>query len=377
LAPHTTYAITLESTVARRDDPEAVAAGRSWTFTTGSPSESGQNLVAFLSARSGVRNIWLMNPDGTNPHQLTTELVPVSGFDVSDDGSRVAYSAGGIVSVVDSDGEDLVRLTADDSFEYAPVFSPDDLRLVVGRRAADGADLGYWLVPVPGADGDERQIADHGAPALGSAGLGGEGIGGTDGLPAWMPRSAFDPSGRFACIVTASGDVITVDLRSDAVPGAAVTVPLVADAAPAWSPRHEAFVLSAALRDDGSATSGGPGLWAVAPDGTPRRLEGMSGAVGSIAVSTQGSIAMTVRAASGGSAGIGLLASGALTLTRFEPAVGFDDRWPAFSPDGGTLLIGRTFVDRPDEADGIWALDLATGTARQLSTDGAYARWLP
>jgi hypothetical protein len=377
LAPHTTYAITLEPIVAGRDDPGAVAAGRSWTFTTGSPTESGQNLVAFLSARSGVRNVWLMNPDGTSPHQLTTELVPVSGFDATGDGSRVAFSAGGIVSVVGSDGEDLVRLTADGRFEYAPVFTPDDQRLIVGRRGQDGTDLGYWLVPVPGATGQERQLVDHGAPALGSAGLGGDGIGGTDGLPGWMPRSAVDPTGRFAIIVTGAGEVLTLDLGPDPLPGAAVTVPLVSDASAAWSPRHGAFILSAAPTGDGSAATGGPALWVVATDGTPHVLEGTEGAVGPIAVGPDGSIAMTIRDSGNEAAGIGLLPSSSITLTRYTPAAASDDRWPTFSPDGATLLVGRTFVDRPDDGDGIWALDLGTGTALQLSTDGAYARWLP
>ena len=376
LAPHTTYAITLEPTVARRDDPEAVAAGRSWTFTTGSPTASGQNLVAFLSARAGVRNVWLMNPDGTNPRQLTTELAPVSGFDATGDGSRVAYSAGGIVSVVGSDGEDLVRLTADDRFEYAPVFSPDDRRLIVARRGVDGTDLGYWLVPLPGTGGEELQLVDRGAPELGSAGLGGEGIGGTDGLPGWMARSAFDPTGRFAIIVTAGGEVLTLEIGPDPFLGVAVRVPLVTDAAAAWSPRHEAFILAAAPADGGSATDG-PALWAIAPDGSAHRLEGTGGAVGPISVGPDGSIAMTLSGSGDEAAGIGLLSAASITLTRFTPDARFDDRWPTFSPDGGTLLIGRTSLAQPDHADGIWALDLSTGVARQLSADGAYARWLP
>ena len=377
LAPHTTYAVTLEPTVARRDDPEAVAAGQRWTFTTGSPVSSGQNLVAFLSARSGVRNVWLMNPDGTNPSQLTTELVPVSGFDATGDGSRVAYSAGGIVSVVGIDGEDLVRITADGQFEYAPVFTPDDVHLIVGRRGVDGSDLGYWLVPLPGASGGERRLVDGGAPALGSASLDGEGIGGTDGLPGWMPRTALDPTGRFAVIVTAGGDVMTLDLGPDPFPGVAVQVSLVCDASAAWSPRHGAFILAAVSTADGSTAADMPALWVVGPGGALRKLDGSEGAVGPVAVGTDGSIAVSLRAAGGEAVGIALIPPAAATLTRFTPSAAFDDRWPAFSPDGGTLLIGRTFVVRPDDADGIWSLDLETGVARQLSTDGVYARWLP
>lgn len=377
LAPHTTYAVTLEPTVARRDDPETVAAGQSWTFTTGSPVASGQNLVAFLSARSGVRNVWLMNPDGTNPSQLTTELVPVSGFDATGDGSRVAYSAGGIVRVVGIDGEDPVRVTPDGQFEYAPVFTPDDGHLIVGRRRADGTDLGYWLVPVPGAGGEERLLVDHGAPPTGSAGLGGDGIAATDGLPAWMPRSAVDPTGRWALVVPVESQPVLVDLRPEPSVTPPVPVPLSTDAAAAWSPRHGAFVVAAEPTAAGSGGNAGRALWAVTLDGTAEPVGGTEGAVGPVGVGTDGSIAITIRESGSRPAGIGLLAAASTTLTRYDPTSAFDDRWPAFSPDGGILLIGRTFVVRPDDADGIWSLDLATAVARQLSTDGAYARWLP
>ena len=81
LAAHTTYTVSLAPVVTRLDAPDQVAAGRTWTFTTGQPAVSGQNQIAFLTARSGVRNVWLMNPDGSNARQLTTELVPVAGFD--------------------------------------------------------------------------------------------------------------------------------------------------------------------------------------------------------------------------------------------------------------------------------------------------------
>ena len=38
-----------------------------------------------------------MNPDGTNPREVTSELVPVSGYDISGDGTTIAYGAGGVV----------------------------------------------------------------------------------------------------------------------------------------------------------------------------------------------------------------------------------------------------------------------------------------
>ncbi len=375
LAPHTTYTVTLAPSVSRSDDPEAVAAGRSWSFTTGSPTASGQNQIAFLSARSGVRNVWLMNPDGTNQRQLTTELVPVSGFDATPDGALVVYSAGGVMSVIGIDGGEFRRVTDEGRFEYAPVLTPADGRLIVGRRGADGADLGYWLVPLPGTPGDERQLLDHGAPPLGSADLGGEGIGGTDGTPGWMPRTAIDPTGRWALLVTAGGEPVIVDLTPSAEAAPSVPVSLVADSAAAWSPRHDAFIVAATA--DGSLGSATSMLWTIATDGGITAIPGMDGAVGPVGVNSDGSIAVTIRGAGTHSAGIAVLAPGATTVSRLDPTEAFDDRWPAFSPDGNTILIGRTFVIRPDDADGIWSVDLATETVLQLTTDGAYARWLP
>jgi len=375
-APHTTYAVTLAPTVSRRNDPSAVAAGRSWSFTTGAPSASGQNQVAFLSARSGVRNVWLMNPDGTGPRQLTVELAPVSGFDATDDGSEFAFSAGGIVSVIAIDGSSQRRITAADRYEYAPVFTPDDGHLIVGRRGADGSDLGFWLVPLSGDGGEERQLVDHGAPAIGSAALRGEGIGPTDGLPEWMARSSVDPSGRWALIVTATGEPIVVDLGPAETVAPPVELPLAAAASAAWSSRHGTFVV-AAVATGTSGSPSGTALWLVGVDGTMGALAGSDGAVGPVGVGQDGAIAVSLRPADGSPAGIGVLEPAATAITRYDGTATSDDRWPAFSPDGKTVLIGRTAVVQPEAGDGIWALDLATGETRHLTADGAYARWLP
>jgi hypothetical protein len=376
-ASHTTYTVTLAPTVARLDDAEAVAAGWSWSFTTGAPSASAQNQVTFLSARSGVRNVWLMNPDGTNPRQLSTELVPVSGFDATGDGALVAYSAGGIVSVIGVAGDEPRRITGEGRYEYAPAFTPDDRWLIVGRRGAGGADDGYWLVPLPGTPGGERRLVDHGAPGLGSADLGGEGIGGSDGTPGWITRSALDPTGRWALVVTAGGEPFILHLDTVSPASPAIAVPLVADAAAAWSPRHGRFVLAAVPPAGGASSAAPSALWTVSRDGVIAPIAGTDGAVGPIGVGADGSIAVTLRRAAEPSAGLAILPAAATTLTRLQPTPAFDDRWPVFSPAGGEVLFGRTSVARPGFADGIWIVDIATGAARQLSTDGAYARWLP
>ncbi len=58
-------------------------------------------------------------------------------------------------------------------------------------------------------------------------------------------------------------------------------------------------------------------------------------------------------------------------------ADGYDDRWPDLSPDGTQAVIGRTSATSTGIGDGVWLVDLSTGAATQLATDGVYARWIP
>ena len=151
LAAHTTYTATMSSNVLRTDGEAATA--ETWTFTTGEPSTSALNQIVYLSDRGGVANVWLMNPDGSNQREVTAELVPVSGFDVSGDGNTIAYAAGGVVKRMAIDGGNVHVITPTGSFDYAPVFTPDGTAIVVGRREATGADKGYWQIPIiSGAD---------------------------------------------------------------------------------------------------------------------------------------------------------------------------------------------------------------------------------
>lgn len=374
LAPHTTYTVTLDPTVARLDDPTIVSLGRTWSFTTGAPTTSGQNQIAFLSARGGIGNVWVMNPDGTNQRQLTVELAPVSSFDTTTDGRELVYAAGGVVTIMAIDGSDVRRLTKDDGrLEYAPVLTLSHRELIVARRDPAGVDLGYWLVALPGVPGDERQLLDHGAPAPGSSELAGDGIGETDGTPIWAPRIAFEPGGRLALLVTASGEVAVLDLSvatlgGDA-PAAPVVVSLVADAAPVWAPGRNAFVLSA------TGLAGGPSaLFAVDTRGRATRLGGTEGSAGPVGLGPDGELTVLYRTPDGLGRQRILAPNG--TVRELAGLAGRDDRWPGYSPDGATLVIGRTLAAQPSVSDGIWLLDVQTGLARQLTHDGAYARWI-
>lgn len=373
LAPHTTYTVTLDPIVSRLGDATAVTLGRTWSFTTGAPTASGQNQIGFLSARGGVRNVWVMNPDGTNQRQLTTELLPVTSFDATADGARVVYAAGGVIQAMAIDGSGLRRLTESDGrLEYAPMMVPDGSAVIVARRDPNGADLGYWYVPLPGSSSDERQLLGHGAPTPDSTTLVGDGLEAAGGSPAWIPRIAFDPSGRTALLVTATDEVQLIDLgapEQSETPSPPLRLALSATSDPAWAAARAAFVLVAA-----PASGGEPAVISIDTRGGAVPIAGTTGATGPIDVSSTGSLAFMIRQPDGQ---VRLRVISISNVVRdIDPLLGREDRWPSSAPDGLSLLISRVLAVDPTVSDGIWRVDLPTGTSRRLTVDGAYARWI-
>ncbi len=372
LAAHTTYTVTLDPVVYRLGDQTAIARGRTWSFTTGAPTASGQNQIGFLSARGGVRNVWVMNPDGTNQRQLTTELLPVTSFETNPDGSEIVYASGGVVTIMAIDGTRVRRVTQTDGrLEYGPSLVPGEAGLIVARRSPMGADLGYWLLPYPGQPGKERQLLDHGAPAPDSSGPSGEAAPSGDGTSAWAPRIAVDPGGRHALLITAAGEAWLVEVEEAGLGGGLqrpLPVALTADAGPTWVTARGSFALAVL------GTGGDRRLVGVDLRGALVTIDGMAGASGSIDLSADGSLAFAVRRTDGTSVMRVLSNSG--RASDFGGS-GVDDRWPSFAPDGLTMLTSRTVAVGSGFPGGIWRLDLATGRTLQLTVDGDAARWIP
>jgi hypothetical protein len=368
LAQHTTYTVELAPIVTRAGDPGQVAAGRKWTFTTGGLTTSAQNQVAFLSDRGGIRNVWLMNPDGSNPRQITTELAPVSAYDVASDGRSLVFAAGGQVRQMPFDGSDLATLTSAGFLEYAPTLTADGGAVLVGRRDVSGEDLGWWLEPLPGgsAAGPARQVLIAGAPPPGSVELGGDGLVPGPGVGPWASRAAFDPTDHWLLLVLPDGRVAHVDLGPDEPGPSAVILGFSApDGVPVWNGADTAFVVT-------GRAQAGDGLIRVEQDGRGETL--LVPAVGPSSVATHGGIA-TLAAPTGEHIGYTSLASkGPAVLTT---ATDLFDRSPGFSPDGTTLLFGRVLAADPTRSAGIWLCGLDGRDLRQLSTDGSDPRWLP
>lgn len=367
LAAHTTYTVTLRPVVHALGQPSQLGAAQTWSFTTGQPAQIAQNQIAFLSGRSGIVNVWLMNPDGTNARQLTSELLPVTAFDVSGDGANLVYAVGGQVRRMRVDGSDLTTVTQAGRYEYAPAFTPDGNAIVLGRRDASGADLGYWRIPLlPGLQ--ERQLTPDGAPPLGSVSLGGDGLATTAGASPWGRRLAFSPDGRELLLVGSDGGVRLVDLPATAsAPAPVVTrLPLSADSAPIWVARDATFYLVA--RPDQTTPSA---LYAIRPGASPTRL---FIAAGSVTASADGQVAALDVAD----------APGVLYASRpdHEPTTlaadpAYAARSPVFAPDGSQILFARVAAGQTDHSGGLWVVGPDGSGLRQLAPDGAYPRWLP
>lgn len=132
-------------------------------YTWGPPPMSqvdGLSLPApafFLAAdNNGVTQVWRLPADGTRPEPITAEEDPITGFGVSDDGTRVAYAAGSRLMVQRLNGSAPVPVAElSGEIEAFPAFSPD------GEQIAY-TDNGIWVVPSSGGD-PQQIVADDAA----------------------------------------------------------------------------------------------------------------------------------------------------------------------------------------------------------------------
>src|SRR5664280_88767 len=192
-----------------------------------------------------------MNPDGSNQREVTAELVPISGFDVSGDGTTMVYGAGGVVKKMSIGGDNLQTLTPTGMYEYAPVITPDGTGVIVGRRDGLGADAGYWRYALTGG-ASPTLLTPDGAPDLGSSALGGDGLTGKAGTPPWAGRAAFSTDGSVMLMVRGSDNVVElVDPKGVAKPQ---KLDLVAASRPVWVDLDSAFYVSA-TEDNGATWS--------------------------------------------------------------------------------------------------------------------------
>ncbi|MCX6138534.1 MAG: protein kinase [Ignavibacteriales bacterium] len=107
--------------------------------------------IVYASSASGISQIWIMDHDGTNLHQLTSGDVPAANPVVSPDGRYILYlrAEKGSLDIwrMDLDGTNSLQLTRGE-YSFTPDCTPDS-KWVVYSRVKDGK-YNLWKVPLDG-----------------------------------------------------------------------------------------------------------------------------------------------------------------------------------------------------------------------------------
>jgi hypothetical protein len=85
------------------------------------------------STDQNLRNIHLVDADGTNLSQLTDDELQSGMPAWSPDGSTLAFVRNNYVYLMNADGSDMRRLTATNEHENYPVWSPDGSKLLISK----------------------------------------------------------------------------------------------------------------------------------------------------------------------------------------------------------------------------------------------------
>ncbi len=111
--------------------------------------------IAYLADRTGNREIWTMQSDGTGKTQVTFSEGSVSGYSWSPDGARIAYVVASppgtlpefSLRIINSDGSGSEQLTTGNR-DTSPVWSPDGTRIAFRSESRDRA---LWVMKSDGS----------------------------------------------------------------------------------------------------------------------------------------------------------------------------------------------------------------------------------
>lgn len=96
------------------------------------------------------QQIWVMNVDGSDPHQLTDRKGPNLFPSWSPDGTKIAFvsfdGSNSDIYVMNADGSDIRRLTDDSAHEDQPAWSPDGRRIAFTSEGAGDPGI-YAMSP--------------------------------------------------------------------------------------------------------------------------------------------------------------------------------------------------------------------------------------
>lgn len=372
LPPNTTFTVEVAPGIVSATRGGALAETLSWSFTTGAPAATLSNQITFLSDRSGVANVWAMNPDGTGKHQVSAELAAVLDYAVAPDGSSIVVADGRRLVYLRADGTDRRVITGDEHWEFDPTYAPSGRVVAFGRAdAASGAGLGLWQWEVGAGEAERLELPDELPP------FGGPSASDDDGSRRALRAPRYSPDGLALAFVDGSGSVGMLELPSQRL----TLVPFAAAAPSAWLPDSSAVLLGGTPLDEPGeaaplaapveplAPGAGDAVHRLARSGVSARETALAAGWRVLAVSTEGSIAFATDEGLLGTtddedeAAAPFLVGDALVIAA------------AFAPGEEAMVIAVAGEDATTGS--IERLDLATGERTVLATAGWLPRWLP
>ena len=375
LPANTTFVVELGTAVTSLSG-DGLAEPVTWSFTTGAPQATLSNQVTFLTDRSGISNLWAMNPDGSAPRQLSTELTPILDYAVAPDGSSFVVGDGRRLVLAEASGADRRVLTDDAFVEFDPAYTPNGQRIAFGRADGEtGRGLGLWEVAVDGGGATRIELdGDETATQVPSAS-------GGDGEPAqWLRAPRYAPDGEALAYVDLTGWVGIVDLASDEV----TRVRYATHSPPAWLPDGSGILLTGQELDGPPADPAFGNVVEPLEPSDAVDVVVLDPAAATLDESGFGSGARVAAIAADGRVAY-LRGDGSLRISDGPAEAGApvsslrDERIGAVSFAPGEEAVAIVILDEADDPTGgrIERVELDDGDRSILTNDGWRPRWLP
>jgi len=187
--------------------------------------------IAFMTGFTGSGQVATIRTDGSNLTYLTEPATNSNAGDAqtavswSPDGTQIAYASSGDLYVMDADGSNVRQLTTDPNGDYYPAWSPDGSTIAYWNGSTTGQDGGPMdaeLYTIPATGGTPTRLTNNEIPDI---------------EPAWSPDG-----GQIAYFSTDRGDLRV--MRADGTHDRAVFTQGNSGWAPSWSPdgRRIAFL---------------------------------------------------------------------------------------------------------------------------------------